>query len=51
MNILIDLGSHLMSEANYRLLVKNGHDDGVVSGWSWASGYRFKNQIRWREKP
>ena len=32
MHILIDLGSHLMSEAIFQLLVKNGYDHVVVSG-------------------
>lgn len=32
MHILIDLGSHLMSEAIFQLLVKNGYDHVVVNG-------------------
>ena len=39
MNILIDLGSHLMSEAIYQLLVKNGYDHAFVSGRSPANGF------------
>jgi LuxR family transcriptional regulator, positive regulator of biofilm formation len=39
MNILIDLGSHLMSEAIYQLLVKNGYDHVVVSGKSSRNGF------------
>jgi DNA-binding NarL/FixJ family response regulator len=38
MNILIDLGSHLMSEAIYQLLVKNGYDHVVVGGKPPADG-------------
>ena len=38
MNILIDLGSHLMSEAIYQLLAKNSYDHVVVSGKSPAEG-------------
>jgi DNA-binding NarL/FixJ family response regulator len=32
MNILIDFGSELMSEAIYQLLITNGYDDVIVSG-------------------
>jgi LuxR family transcriptional regulator, positive regulator of biofilm formation len=39
MNILIDLGSELMAEAIYQLLVTNGYDDVVVSGRSRANGF------------
>ncbi len=39
MTILINLGSELMSEAVYQLLVTNGYDDVVVSGRSCAKGF------------
>ena len=39
MTILIDLGSQLMSEAIYQLLVTNGYDDVVVGGGSPNNGF------------
>ena len=39
MTILIDLGSELMAEAVYQLLITNGYDEVVVSGRSPANGF------------
>jgi DNA-binding NarL/FixJ family response regulator len=39
MKILIDLYSHLMSEAIYQLLVRSGYDEIVVSGGSPTNGF------------
>ncbi len=39
MYILIDLASHLMSEAIFELLVKNGYDHVVVNGKSPRNGF------------
>ena len=39
MNIVIHLGNHLMAEAIYQLLVKNGYDHVVTSESSPTNGF------------